>query len=274
MQKQILSTCLAISLIANASFVSAASSSDTTELTDKQSQALLGGLLLLGLGTTIYGQTVTRAEEVKQSKAVETEAAAKQQAARTLNTKSGHTYLWSTGSSDTTPIIEYVESCNPAKQYSVTAKIVNGTAEVEDSAVTVKNEACGNKIYDSRHKAVSEQAGDPWNLKIRFVQAEAKEKAQEARRDAESRAAEARREQAKQQKMAAAEAKGCSGLYVGRAVQTKTGGLVGFFTWGSARNNYVITGIDQVSKSVTLKSTDDGTLQNTECREIQYQSLI
>ncbi|QQZ28219.1 hypothetical protein HMY34_05310 [Thiothrix subterranea] len=68
MTKQIFSTCLAISLIASNTYVCAAST-DTTELTDDQSKAVLGGLLLLGVATTLYGQTITRAEEADKQQA-------------------------------------------------------------------------------------------------------------------------------------------------------------------------------------------------------------
>ncbi len=184
MKKQILSTCLAISLIASNTYVSAAST-DTTELTDDQSKAVLGGLLVIGLATTLYGQTVTRAEEAEKQQAAATEAAAKQKATKTLSAKPGHTYVWSSGSADTAPTVTYIESCTPAKQYSATAKLANGVADTNDSRITVKNDSC-TIAYDSRHKAVQEYAGNPWSLSASSY------KNQQARiAEAEERSAEA-----------------------------------------------------------------------------------
>ncbi|QQZ28211.1 hypothetical protein HMY34_05265 [Thiothrix subterranea] len=264
MTKQILSTCLAISLIASNTYVSAAtitgdSSSSTTEMSDKEAGAALGGLALILLATSLYGQSVTKSNE-----------AADAQATKTLELKPGYTYLWSNGSNDTSPVIEYVESCTPAKQYSVTSKLVNGTAEVEDGNVSMKSENC-NKTYDSRKKSMSEQAGDPWSLKTRHAQAEAKKKVDEAHEAAESRVREARETQAQNQRKAAAVAKGCSGLYVNKVV--KTGSAGGFAKMIGLTHEYVIIGIDNASKSVTLKNTYDGSMLNTVCADIQYNAF-
>ncbi|SEA67468.1 hypothetical protein SAMN05660964_02147 [Thiothrix caldifontis] len=266
MQKHILSTCLAISLIANSSYVFAdktitgtGSSSSESEMSDGQAAAVVGGLLLLGGILSLHSQSVAKAEET-----------ATQQATKTVELKPGHTYLWSTGNNDTSLTIQYVESCTPAKQYSVTSKLVNGAAEVEDSNVSIKSEGC-SKTYDSREKSMNEQAGDPWGLKTRYTRVQAEEKAQEARREAESKVRDAKEAQAKQQKMAAAYAKGCSGLYVNKVV--KTGSAGGFAKMIGLTHEYVIIGIDKASQSVTLKNTYDGSMLNTECANIQYNAF-
>ncbi|MEN9425061.1 MAG: hypothetical protein RL122_2444 [Pseudomonadota bacterium] len=167
MKKQILSTCLAISLIANASYVSAATATPDDEpkkLSGEQQAALLGGILLISGIMSLHRQSVEKAEEV-----------ATEQATKTLEVKPGHTYLWSSGSNDTSPVIEYVESCTPAKQYRVTSKLVDNVAEVDDDDVTIENESCSKK-YDSRKKSMSEQVGDPWGLKARHAKVAAEPK--------------------------------------------------------------------------------------------------
>lgn len=166
MKKQILSTCLAIFLIANASYVSAATSTDdgTNTLSKEDSAAVLGGLLLLGGIMSLHRQSVEKAEEVATEKAT-----------KTIETKPGHTYLWSSGGNDSSPVIEYVESCTPAKQYRVTSKLVDNVAAVDDENVTIENENCSRK-YDSRKKSMSEQVGDPWGLKARHAKVAAEPK--------------------------------------------------------------------------------------------------
>jgi hypothetical protein len=179
MQKHILSTCLAISLIANTShavepdrtITGTGSSSNTSEMSDGQAAAVVGGLLLLGGIMSLHSQSVVKAEET-----------ATQQATKTIELKQGHSYLWSTGSDDNNPLIEYIESCNPAKQFTVKAKIANGIADSSDYYMSrTESEGC-TRTYDSRQKAVQEYAGNPWNLNEASYQKEqAERKAAEAR---------------------------------------------------------------------------------------------
>ena len=278
MQKHILSTCLAISLIANSSYVFAdqtitggSSSSSTSEMSDGQAAAVVGGLLLLGGIMSLHSQSVAKAEESATQQAIKAEETATQQATKTLELKPGYTYLWSNGSNDTSPVIEYVESCTPAKQYSVTSKLVNGTAEVEDGNVSMKSENC-NKTYDSRKKSMSEQAGDPWSLKTRHAQAEAKKKVDEAHEAAESREQETRKAQAESQRRSAASAKGCSGLYINKKVERRTRNTISLFGRSASNTNlhtYTIVGLDPASQQITLRDTYSGELSNSSCLSVQ-----
>ncbi|WGZ95661.1 MAG: hypothetical protein QJT81_06650 [Candidatus Thiothrix putei] len=177
MQKHILSTCLAISLIANSSYVFAdktitgtGSSSSESEMSDGQAAAVVGGLLLLGGIMSLHSQSVAKAEET-----------ATQQATKTVELKPGHSYLWSTGSDDNNPLIEYVDSCTPAKQFTVKAKLANGIADSSDYYMSRTESEC-TRTYDSRQKAVQEYAGNPWNLNETTYQKElAEKKARQAR---------------------------------------------------------------------------------------------
>lgn len=105
----------------------------------------------------------------------------------------------------------------------------------------------------------SEYQGDAWNLEATHQAQEIKAEQENAQKrkqaEAENRAEEQAKAEAKQRKRAAAEAKGCSGLYVGKAL-TLTANL-------GDKVNYVITGLDSVSKQVTLNS--DGYMQNVSC---------
>jgi hypothetical protein len=168
-----------VSLIANTSYAvepdrtitGTGSSSNTSEMSDGQAAAVVGGLLLLGGIMSLHSQSVVKAEET-----------ATQQATKTIELKQGHSYLWSTGSDDNNPLIEYIESCNPAKQFTVKAKIANGIADSSDYYMSrTESEGC-TRTYDSRQKAVQEYAGNPWNLNEASYQKEqAERKAAEAR---------------------------------------------------------------------------------------------
>ena len=100
--------------------------------------------------------------------------------------------------------------------------------------------------------------GDVYNLKQNTELSEKAQEEQEVKKQKE-------KQDAKKQKSYTAAAKGCSGLYVGKAL-TLTAKL-------GDEINYVITGLDLASKQVTLKSQNSGYMQNTNCYTV-YLNLV
>lgn len=190
MQKHILSTCLAISLIANTSYAvepdrtitGTGSSSSTSEMSDGQAAAVVGGLLLLGGILSLHSQSVAKDQALTAETAKVAEEAATAQATKTITLKPGNTYLWS--HVDYSPVIEYVESCSPPKQYHNSGTLVNGTVKIGTGSIDLYTESC-TRTYDARQKTVQQYSGNPWDLEAGYKKWRAAYETSKARRQAQ-----------------------------------------------------------------------------------------
>ena len=94
MRKQILGLFIVISMISSNCIVAAA---EEKTLSGGEAGAVLGGLLLVGL----ISQSISKSKEAAAAEVT-------RKATKTIEMKPKHSYLWSTGSDDKAPLIEYV----------------------------------------------------------------------------------------------------------------------------------------------------------------------